>query len=367
MVTSSFRNAEEYKKTFEPLLVLEGWQGMRAQREDGSFQPYEFKVANSLLVDSFFEINATMPMAQGQELGLGTADVVLLSRSSSPHKDIDSPHCLARIKEVSRKKGEFQVVYRVNAASNSMRQHLSDKATVYGAKIMSMTTLEREYGALTALPYYDLCDEIVAAKPSPLLEYPDHELQNFIDVYDVNQAQAKAVKSAIDNDAFTLIQGPPGTGKTKTICALVGAMMTGYVHKHSSAPRLNTAHAKDPSLPPAAKKILVCAPSNAAVDELVMRFKQGIKMTTGFEEKLQVVRLGRGDAINSQVRDVTLEELVSTRLENNHSKDQKEDVYSFMQKHKVSRSKCCLFARQWTTPEAKGRWSPPQMRRTSTS
>ena len=334
MVTSSFRNAEEYKKTFEPLLVLEGWQGMRAQREDGSFQPYEFKVANSLLVDSFFEINATMPMAQGQELGLGTADVVLLSRSSSPHKDIDSPHCLARIKEVSRKKGEFQVVYRVNAASNSMRQHLSDKATVYGAKIMSMTTLEREYGALTALPYYDLCDEIVAAKPSPLLEYPDHELQNFIDVYDVNQAQAKAVKSAIDNDAFTLIQGPPGTGKTKTICALVGAMMTGYVHKHSSAPRLNTAHAKDPSLPPAAKKILVCAPSNAAVDELVMRFKQGIKMTTGFEEKLQVVRLGRGDAINSQVRDVTLEELVSARLENNHSKDQKEDVYSFMQKHK---------------------------------
>ena len=271
---------------------------------------------------------------KGQELGLGAADVVLLSRSSSPHKDTDSPHCLARIKEVSRKKGEIQVVYRVNAASNSMRQHLSDNATVYGAKIMSMTTLEREFGALTALPYYDLCDEIVAARPSPLLDYQDHELQNFIDVYDVNQAQAKAVKSAIDNDAFTLIQGPPGTGKTKTICALVGAMMTGYVNKQSSAPRLNTAHAKNPSLQRAAKKILVCAPSNAAVDELVMRFKQGVKMTNGSEEKLQVVRLGRGEAINSQVRDVTLEELVSARLENSNSKDQREDVYSYMQKHK---------------------------------
>jgi len=58
----------------------------------------------------------------------------------------------------------------------------------------------------------------------------------------------------------------------------------------------------------------VCAPSNAAVDELVMRFKNGIKTLNGESRKVNIVRLGRGDAINANVLDVTLEELVSKKL-----------------------------------------------------
>jgi senataxin len=64
----------------------------------------------------------------------------------------------------------------------------------------------------------------------------------------------------------------------------------------------------------ASKKLLVCAPSNAAVDELVMRFKNGIKTLNGEERKINIVRLGRGDAINANVQDVCLEGLVSKRL-----------------------------------------------------
>ena len=64
----------------------------------------------------------------------------------------------------------------------------------------------------------------------------------------------------------------------------------------------------------ASKKLLVCAPSNAAVDELVMRFKQGIKTAEGNTQTLSVIRLGRSDAINANVLDVTLEELVNAKL-----------------------------------------------------
>jgi len=49
---------------------------------------------------------------------------------------------------------------------------------------------------------------------------------------------------------FLLIQGPPGTGKTHTIKGVISML-------HQCMPRN--------------KKILVCAPSNAAIDEIVTR------------------------------------------------------------------------------------------------
>ena len=64
----------------------------------------------------------------------------------------------------------------------------------------------------------------------------------------------------------------------------------------------------------ASKKLLVCAPSNAAVDELVMRFKDGIKTLNGAKHQVNIVRLGRSDAINANVVDVTLEALVNKKL-----------------------------------------------------
>ncbi|ETN40744.1 uncharacterized protein HMPREF1541_05024 [Cyphellophora europaea CBS 101466] len=333
LVTNEFQSVQDYQKTFEPLLILESWQSFRAAREDGTFKAQELKISNSLLVDSFFELNVTMSYQQGQDLGWGTTDVVILSRSSRPTTDSSEPHCLARIKEVSRKKGEVQIVLRINAAGNPMRPFLNDKATIWASQILSLTTLEREFGALMALPYYDLSEEIIAAKPSRLMDYPDHELATFVQTYDVNEAQARAVKSALDNDAFTLIQGPPGSGKTKTICALVGAAMTGFLPKHNDkGPRLNAASGVV-SAPKAAKKILVCAPSNAAVDELVMRFKTGLKLMDGSSEKINVVRLGRSDAINTNVKDVTLDELVNAKLDVG-PKDQKEDIHAIMMQHK---------------------------------
>jgi len=45
-----------------------------------------------------------------------------------------------------------------------------------------------------------------------------------------------------------------------------------------------------------------------------MRFKAGVKTLDGGSQKLSVIRLGRGDTINANVRDVTLEELVNAKL-----------------------------------------------------
>ncbi|OAP61354.1 hypothetical protein AYL99_03557 [Fonsecaea erecta] len=334
LVTDTFRTAQDYQKTFEPLLLLEGWQSFRAAREDGNFKAFEVKVANSLIVDSFFEINSVMSFAEGKDLGIGVSDVVLLSKASRPDQDPSEPHCLARVKEILRKKGEVQVVYRVNAANNPLRSFLNDKAVVYGVQILSLTPLEREYGALMALQYYDLCGEIIKAQPSPILDYAEEVLQPIKATYGVNFAQAKAVKSALDNDAFTLIQGPPGSGKTKTICALVGAMLTGFVKNQNNSAARSSAIPGVSRPPASSKKILVCAPSNAAVDELVMRFKTGVTMLDGTLENISVVRLGRSEVINSNVKDVTLEELVNAKLSAAAPKGPGEDIHGLMMQHK---------------------------------
>ena len=339
LVTNSFRTPEEYQRTFQPLLVLESWQSFRTAREDGSFKPFELKVSTQLLVDSFVELNTTMSIADGRALGIGPSDVILLSKAERPASSPDQPHCLARVKQIGYKKGDMEIIYRVNSAGNTLRPHLREGAKIWGANVLSLTSLEREYGALMALPYYDLCDEIVKAKPSPLLDYSDSQLSPIIDAYKVNRAQAKAVKSAMENDGFTLIQGPPGSGKSSTICALVGAMMSGSLGTGNRTIGVNGGRSTQAPLPPARKKILVCAPSNAAVDELVMRFKAGLKMSNGVTEQVSVVRLGRSDAINSGVKDVTLEELVNARLSTAAPREPTEDIHAVMMEHKETSNK----------------------------
>lgn len=64
----------------------------------------------------------------------------------------------------------------------------------------------------------------------------------------LNPSQSLAVQMALENP-LSLIQGPPGTGKTVTSATLVYHLIKG-AHKNSKSP------------------LLVCAPSNVAVDQL---------------------------------------------------------------------------------------------------
>lgn len=47
-----------------------------------------------------------------------------------------------------------------------------------------------------------------------------------------------------------------------------------------------------------AGKLLVCAPSNVAVDELVMRLKEGVHTKNRPPHQIKVVRIGRSDRVS---------------------------------------------------------------------
>lgn len=208
LVSSTFRTPVDYQHTFEPLLILEAWQGFLKSKEEGNFKTFEIKIANRLTVDSFVELSTMMQTAQRRELGISEADVVLLSKAQSPTAEASQPHCFGRVSKISRKKNsaDVDITYRVNVG-NSLIAAMVPNAVMFAIKVSSLTTLEREYGALLGLQYFDLCDEVIKAKPSPLLKYSENQLSPLMANYNINSAQAKAVRSAIDNDAFTLIQG----------------------------------------------------------------------------------------------------------------------------------------------------------------
>ncbi|KAK0954969.1 DEAD-box type RNA helicase [Friedmanniomyces endolithicus] len=236
----------------------------------------------------------------------------------------DRSACLARICKLKRQKGQVEVVYQL-VPSSSLAPALTNQAAVWGLKVQSIIPLEREYGALQGLQYYDLCQQIIRAAPSKRIVAGEKAVAGMREVWGVNRAQGEAIYAVLENEGFSLIQGPPGSGKTKTIVAIVGGLLSqtlGSAGTGSGVTRIAVPKGAGGGQgvgEGAGKKLLVCAPSNAAVDELVMRLKGGVTTRNGKRCQINVVRIGRSEAINSQVLDVTMDELVAKRLGGNTS------------------------------------------------
>ncbi|RGP62673.1 hypothetical protein FLONG3_10166 [Fusarium longipes] len=325
-VATKYSNPKSYQDTFFPLLASEAWRSFVTAKDEITSQAFGMKIASRASVDSYLEATFTMPVVQNRERGVSEGDILLISESDNPLGDQTARHCLARVHRITYKKELIEVTYRVASRNNPMTQVLTPNISVFGVKITNMTTIEREYAALESLQYYDLMDEILNAKPSPILRYDETKVSNCMQNYSLNHGQAMAVLGAHDNDGFTLIQGPPGTGKTKTIVAMVGTLLSEQLSQTGNQ-GIPMGVPLRPTGPQAinnqkrSKKLLVCAPSNAAVDELVLRLKAGVKTISGKTKSINVLRLGRSEAINAAVRDVTLDELVKARMEGDQTKD----------------------------------------------
>ncbi|XP_043483805.1 probable helicase senataxin [Leptopilina heterotoma] len=125
---------------------------------------------------------------------------------------------------------------------------------------------------------------------------PEAEQIPLVTKDDLNERQIEAVmrvsKAALtEKPQISLIHGPPGTGKSKVIVNTVIQIL-------SENPKT---------------QILVCAPSNAAVDELALRLLQ---IRTNLEFKsIKMVRVGRPEAMNVKVRNISLTELGRKQVE----------------------------------------------------
>eukprot|EP00555_Chaetoceros_dichaeta_P006839 CAMPEP_0198276122 /NCGR_PEP_ID=MMETSP1447-20131203/65141_1 /TAXON_ID=420782 /ORGANISM="Chaetoceros dichaeta, Strain CCMP1751" /LENGTH=1046 /DNA_ID=CAMNT_0043971043 /DNA_START=168 /DNA_END=3305 /DNA_ORIENTATION=- len=120
----------------------------------------------------------------------------------------------------------------------------------------------------------------------------------------MNTAQLSAVEKIMSGkvrENVALLQGPPGTGKTSTIVGLVSALLSAPVPAYggkSAGTRVRVGRAISQSgglhNNVVSHRVLVCAPSNQAVDELVWRLHKGCIGPKGNMGEFNMVRFGLG-------------------------------------------------------------------------
>ncbi|CAL5219614.1 g1484 [Coccomyxa viridis] len=238
----------------------------------------------------------------------------------------------------------------------------------YLLRLCNLTTIQREWCALHAFPKLPFRSTLLSAtapdKPQEhALVIPEAVQQAMAAEY--NESQMAAVTAGLDRSPVILIQGPPGTGKTRTIMGLLSIILhaapantAGLVKRAAAQPMpdyargdldrlwrlaspwlsgtanprdevvmIGTSHSSETfglldmeqpirvgkTVGPKAH-VLVCAPSNSALDEIVARLLQhGVLDWRGDSYSPSIVRVGL--SVHHSVMSVAMDTLINKRMQ----------------------------------------------------
>ncbi|KAF9561362.1 hypothetical protein CPC08DRAFT_750035 [Agrocybe pediades] len=304
-IPDRFKNYEHYFHVFQPLLLMECWAQLQQSKEEKQ-DSYSFKIDSRAFVDDWLDIDISISEAVRKEWYLADTDVVLL-RHPAQNKCI-----LALVKSYRPSvRGITATVRCYTAIKND--PGLQVGSTWQISKVFSLSTLHREYAALVSLQYNDICDFILQPMLTKTTAVDRKDLKETMDNYGLNEPQASAILKSMKTEGFSLIQGPPGTGKTSTITGLVARFLA---KRPRAAVPITVGKATAPSSPPPpTARILLCAPSNAAVDEIAQRIKDGYAGSCKSGKPVNIVRVGAEQALNNSVKDISLDYLVDQKLD----------------------------------------------------
>ncbi|XP_038985729.1 uncharacterized protein LOC103713146 isoform X2 [Phoenix dactylifera] len=302
-------------------------------------------------------------------------DLVLLTKEPL-QKSSQHVHVLGKVERREKSDKSWSIIlvirfYLPNGSSrlNKVRRFLIERSKWFLSRLMSITPQLREFQALSSLHDIPMLP-IILNPVDGSLGYPEsgkvqlsklsQAMQKML-MSSFNDSQLQAISVAIRkqdsrrNFELSLIQGPPGTGKTRTIVAVVSALLalptmcnnySSKIHNSGSStnnitcsnPRTqisqtaavarawqDAAFAKqmikdaeeDSSRPterPVRGRVLICAQSNAAVDELVSRVSQGLYGNDGKLYKPYIVRVGNAKTVHPSSLPYFIDTLVEQRL-----------------------------------------------------
>ncbi|KAG9013563.1 DEAD-box type RNA helicase [Tulasnella sp. 427] len=295
-----FSSYDDYRNVFHPLLSLECWSQIVKAKEEPQ-DSVNCSIAQKMFVDNWLDMELAILSQTEKGWYLAETDIVVLRPVKDPGVSL-----LAKIQSFRRNPQGFGTSVRCIPSPNQGGFANGSVCTL--TKVFSLSTVNREYGALMSAPYYDLFDEIARPSPTKLPRISQQQVQKAMQAYKLNEPQATAILGSLDLEGFALIQGPPGTGKTSTICGLAGE----FLSRRTTPP--TPVQPGKPSSAPISAKLLICAPSNAAIDEVAKRLRDGIRDSRGNPLVPKVVRIGTDASINVGVKDIALDALVEAKM-----------------------------------------------------
>ena len=311
-VPNKFNNIQHYHDVYLPLLYYELYEGIMAQLDEMTDQEIEETTISTSIVQIQSVDDFSQVMCELNDKVFLENDVVVIKVANE-----DDDAFLGFISSASYIKGKFTIQIKAHEKLIQRRCQMGSKLHLY--KIYSCTTNIREFHAFGKIGSFPLCNDILSAKI-----HAGHATNtssaNICAKFNLNQPQSLAVQNATSRKhGFSLIQGPPGTGKTSTILAIINTFLL-HPPVRSKGNRISTPGSKY-KMP----TILVCAPSNAAIDEIIRRLrKDGAYDDAGTRIYPYIVRLGVENQISNDVKHVSLDNLLNAQLESKYDEGLKD-------------------------------------------
>lgn len=375
-VPVSFESPKQYVDIFRPLVLEEFKAQLRSSfQELSSLEEMSCGSLSVVSVERIDDFHFVRCVYEDHELSESCScmenDLVLFTKQSlknSPHH----VHIVGKVerREKDNKRRQNMLLIRFYLQSgysrhNRARKLLLERSKWFLSRIMSITPQLREFQALSSIDIIPALSVIL--KPS----YHSHNERRNVDLGKLsrtmqqvltsifNESQLQAISTVIeasdcrDDFELSLVQGPPGTGKTHTIVALISALLavsprSNFMEKQSTgntkvnptqfnsrarisestaiarawqdaalARQMNNEMEKDKKVSKVSfrKRVLVCAQSNAAVDELVARLAgEGLYGVDGNKYKPYLVRVGNAKTIHPNSLPFFIDTLVEHRL-----------------------------------------------------
>lgn len=188
--------------------------------------------------------------------------------------------------------------YHVIIAKRPLRLKLSQPMKMTG--LYYLKPMIRQIESIALLKESALASDILSPKvitcqlsiPTIVtLESPHYNDAQYKTIIGANEALVRNIPK------IQLIQGPPGTGKTHTLIGIIKHFFLKWSNPTIKSP-----------------KILICAPSNGAIDEVARRLykEREFLKSSEYKRSLRMVRVGNPDHISESIRCISLEELVET-------------------------------------------------------
>lgn len=333
---SSYANYSDYYSIMADLMLLEMWAGIVKEANDREFMKSR---RNMQAVIGQNSITQTPIRSTNHTLTVFTADI-LCNKSQVDLRQHATPGELVMLELpiVVEKEIHFRPIFAyvkdchktvITPSSTPYNKYLQNTVpNPYAVVTLTLTTkslpLNIKFNRVLRMktryymrPHLRMVQAILHLPSNPLLHHiiqPDVKKESYeltkathFENYKfatgdaLNERQMEAVLSITNSvlekkPKICLVEGPPGTGKSRVIVNIITEIMYGQ-NRYANNDR---------------RRILVCAPSNAAVDEITMRL---LEIRAKFQKEnshdlFRLVRVGNAKMMHPRVKEVSLTNLV---------------------------------------------------------